>query len=65
MADVIALNKIIRRAKTGHVNLQFSHLGRIDKLVCFTDAAFGNLPDGGSQGSYLVFLTGDNEGNLS
>ena len=60
VSDIIALNKIIPRAKTGHVNLQFSHVGQIDKLVCFTDAAFGNLPDGGSQGSYLMFIVGEN-----
>lgn len=60
ISDIIALNKVIRRARTGDVDLQFSHIDGITKLVCFTDAAFGNLPDGGSQGSYLLFLVGEN-----
>ena len=34
------------------------------KFVCFNDSSFGNLCDGGSQGSYVIFLEGQN-GNCS
>ena len=30
------------------------------KIIVFTDGAHGNLVDGGSQGSYFVFLVGEN-----
>ena len=30
------------------------------KLVVYVDAAHENLPDGGSQEGYLIFLVGDN-----
>ena len=29
------------------------------KIVLFTDASFGNLPNGGSQGAHLIYLIGD------
>nr|XP_026695566.1 uncharacterized protein LOC113475551 [Ciona intestinalis] len=34
-------------------------LGQL-KLVVYSDAAFGNLRDGGSQKAYLIFLVGPN-----
>ena len=34
------------------------------KLVCLSDSSFGNLWDGESQGSYIIFLEGQN-GNCS
>ena len=30
------------------------------KLVVYADAAYGNLPDGGSQCGYFIFLVGQN-----
>ena len=30
------------------------------KLVVYADVAHGNLPDGGSQGGYFIFLVGQN-----
>ena len=60
ISDVMALNKVIRKAKNDILNLKFCEIGRNEKLLCFTDAAFGNLPDGGSQGGYLIFLVGEN-----
>ncbi|KAL6481141.1 hypothetical protein MHYP_G00092210 [Metynnis hypsauchen] len=42
-------NKIIRKLKSEKVTLKFQHLGNSDalNLVVFSDASFGNLPDGG------------------
>ena len=31
------------------------------KIVAYSDASFGNLIDGGSQGGYIVFLVGNND----
>ena len=61
VGDVLYLNKLIRRAKSTCVNLKFCNIGNVQKIVSYTDAAFGNLHDGGSQGSYLVFLVGDGQ----
>lgn len=60
--DLVEVNKVIKKIKSENVNLKFQHLGKSDslKLLVFSDASLGNLPDGGSQGGYLVFLVGDN-----
>lgn len=60
--DLVACNKIVRKAKSNRVSLKYSNLGLNSdlKLVVFTDAAFANLSDGGSQGAHLVFLVGKN-----
>lgn len=42
--------------------LNFQHLGRESalKMVVFSDASFGNLADGGTQGGHLIVLMGEN-----
>ena len=65
--DVKAANKTLRRAKGIEYNLTFSPLGNpsLWKIVCFSDASWGNLPDGGSQGGHLIFIMGEGgEANL-
>ena len=52
-------NKIISQLDTSY-KLTYQKLKNHLKLYIFTDASFGNLEDGGSQGSYLIFLV-DNE----
>ena len=54
--DIITLNKVVSKLKRELYILKFSQLDNPIKIVVYTDAAFGNLPDGGSQGAYLVFL---------
>ena len=58
--DAQFANKIVRKAKGSSYNLSFSGLGdpRYWRLICFSDASWGNLPEGGSQGAYLIFLVG-------
>ena len=58
--DLITANKIIAKAKASKLSLKYQHLGSHDQLqlMIFSDAALGNLPDGGSQGGYIIFLTG-------
>ena len=56
--DMMHINKIIRKAKDRQSSLQFQPLAA-PKIVVYTDASFGNLADGGSQGGFLIFLVGD------
>ena len=39
--------------------LTYLPLGKPDdwKIVCFSDASWGNLPEGGSQGGHLIFIS--------
>ena len=58
--DLKKVNKIIRKVQAEQVCLNFHDLGKQLELVLFSDASFGNLSDGGSQGGYVVFLKGEN-----
>ena len=63
--DISNLNKVINKLKKDSYVLTFKQLKKPVKIVVYTDAAFGNLPDGGSQGGYLVFLVDeDNQCNI-
>ncbi|CAF4431943.1 unnamed protein product, partial [Rotaria magnacalcarata] len=57
VGDIVHANKILNTLKTVKVSLQFPDLGEFQhwKMVCFSDASYANLPDGSSQGGYLVF----------
>lgn len=58
--DLLDCNKVIRRIKSDRQTLRFQHLGEAPlSLVVFSDASLGNLPDGGSQGGYLILLVGE------
>ena len=59
---IIDANKVIRKVKNEMVKLKYQHLGSDSelKLVTYSDASFGNLPDGGTQGGSLVMLMGEN-----
>ncbi|CAF2215336.1 unnamed protein product [Rotaria magnacalcarata] len=68
IGDIVHANKILNILKTVKVSLQFPDLGEFQhwKIVCFSDASYANLPDGSSQGGYLVFLVGKhNQANFS
>ena len=56
--DIVKLNKVVKFAKNNPLRLVFSPLC-IEKiqLRVYTDAAHGNLHDGGSQGGYVIFAT--------
>ena len=60
MKNILHINKIIRKVKNNHSSLQFFSLGKATKIIAYTDAAFANLADGGSQGGYLIFLANAN-----
>ena len=59
--NVKKLNRIIKRLKHNNVHINFPKMNLSKtKIICFTDASFGNLPDGASQGGYIVFLVAEN-----
>ena len=60
VSDVYKANKVLRRLRDQPVFLFFPKLTvKACRLVGFCDASFGNLPDRGSQGGYLIFLVDD------
>ena len=67
--DILKLNKMFLKLKQDSVIIKYKQLGRIDelKLSVFSDASYGNLPDGESSGmGFLIFLsTGFTPGNIS
>ena len=53
-------NKVIRRIKSEHVDPKFHNLGSGQlSLLVYTDVSLGNLPDGGTQGGYIIFLVNE------
>ena len=53
------MNKIIKYVKSDDSNIivpKFSNISDL-KLCVYTDASFGNLADGGSQGGHIIFLS--------
>ena len=57
--DALRLNKVVKKAKANHVILKYPKLDDLNKLTieCYSDASYGNLNDGGSQGGYVIFLS--------
>ena len=56
------VNKVIRKVKSEDVSLRYRYLGdnKSLRLVSFSDASFGNLPDGATQGGNLIMLMAEN-----
>ena len=61
--EVLRANKVLKRIQQRPVMLKFCELEEPEQLniECYSDASFGNLQGGGSQGGYIVFLA-DNRG---
>ena len=57
--DLLKANKVVRKLKSTLVDVIYPKLDDKDHLTieCYSDAAFGNLSDGGSQGGYIIFIT--------
>ena len=55
--------QIVRKVMSHSIKLCYQNLGPREclKFVTFTDAAYANLIDGGSQEAYFIFLVGENE----
>ena len=57
---LLIANKILNKVKAMPLSLKFQQLGAngLMQIVVFSDAALGNVGDGGSQGGYLLLLAG-------
>ena len=57
--EMVKANKVIKLAQSSSVDIVFPKMKSLNDLYIkvFTDASFRNLPDGGSQGGHVVFLT--------
>ena len=58
VADLLNLNKVVRRVTSDNIRLHFPKLQDISycSLECYSDASFANLPGSGSQGGFIIFL---------
>ena len=65
VTEMIQCNKIITKVGNNSYELKYSSLKGKPRLNVYTDASYGNLQNGGSQGGYLIFIVGeDNTFNL-
>ena len=63
--DLLRAIKVIRKAKSSRVSIKFPDLDLSTiKVVIYSDASYGNLPDGSSQGGHIIFLC-DTEGKCA
>ena len=60
--DLLYANKTIKKLKSVDLELNFRKLVDVENLciVCYSDASFGNLPSGASQGAYVILLVDTN-----
>ena len=65
--NIVQMNKLIERIKTDALKLSFPKLESIENcsLECYSDAAYANLPDEGSQGGFIIFLKGKNRSPIA
>ena len=57
VGDLLLANKTAKSLKSSDVSIVFTPLvGDEMKLLVFSDASFANLPSGGSQGAFVIFL---------
>lgn len=60
ITEIYNANKTINKIKSEKVVLRFIYIGDIKKIIVLnSDASFANLPEGKSQGGYIVFLVGE------
>ena len=64
--DLLFAQKTVKKIKGEELHLLFSGLSDLYSLtlLCYSDASFGNLPSGASQGAYLIFVS-DLHGNAN
>ena len=62
IADMMYVNKVIKRAQMEPLSLAVPSLDLSKvEVVAFADASYNNLPEGGSQGGNIIFLTDGNK----
>ena len=64
--DIVQANKVVKWLKDSDVYVMYSPLKNmaVTFIECFSDASYGNLTDGGSQGGYLIFVSDGATRNL-
>ena len=57
VADIMSVNKVIKFVKSTPSPISIPKLDlKSLSITVFADASFNNLPNGGSQGGYIIFL---------
>ena len=56
--ELIYCNKITSKIHHNSFSINYKKSNRNRKIRVYTDAAYGNLKNGGSQGGYFIFLMG-------
>ena len=56
--DLLKLNKLVERVIGDNFRLSFPRLKYLKDctIECYTDASFANLPDGSSQGAFIILI---------
>ena len=58
VSDLQKAVKVVRKAKSSRGSIKFPSLDLSTiRVVTYSDASYGNLPDGSSQGGHIVFLS--------
>ena len=58
VCNIIELNKVVKHNKSEKNQIVFPHLDLNSiELITYTNASFHSLPNGGSQGGHIIFLT--------
>ena len=57
--EILRANKVVRYLKGMSTRIKIPNIGNLNEceVVCYTDASWANLPCGGSQGGFVVFIT--------
>ena len=60
--NILEANKAIRKLQSWQLSISFPDLGKAEdlRILCYSDATHASLPNGTSQGTYIVFLLGRN-----
>ena len=61
-SDLAHGNKIIRKIKNNKMTLKYPkmNIGETMYVHCHSDASFNNLPNGGSQGAFVILISDEN-----
>ena len=58
ISDLQRAVKVVRKAKSSQVSIKFPSLDlSTTRVITYSDASYGNLPDGSSQGGHIIFLS--------
>ena len=62
ITDLLQLNSLVDKVKGKPLSIFFPRLKSIGNstIQCYTDASLANLPNGGSQGASVIFLSDEN-----